>query len=378
MRKLVIMIIGVIFLLLGCSPEHKEKSSSFSLIKENSDFAYGEIYKVNKKDSENVIMRMSEDGLLFGVQDRASRDFNFYWAGLDQKIEKNEAMTITRKVGSEDDELYLGVEGAQELGVRNDEKGETIGIFNFSGTYFDLYKNDLGKNYRDTVELDNKKQLTYYRDANNTTESRVLITWGEDGEIESKSLISEVLNDPQASCDSMEVFGKNTYIFSKETKKIYQLTNELKLVKTYDLGSYLTSEKLESDGGFFYQPELKKGIFSIYEENIGTHYFDVKTDSVSPWDFSNPTYKDKYILGSSTFIDLGNSQQNIYYLDSEKTFDASGRGLSENGDYYFLSSRNLTQKNPKEEAGNTTYLVKVKKNKLNDFLKEYSNKFNSQ
>ncbi|MBC1481933.1 hypothetical protein HCJ58_10090 [Listeria sp. FSL L7-1509] len=359
--------------MFGCSAGEKDKNTSFSLKKLESEFSYGEVFKVNKKEVENIIMRVSDDSLLFGVQDRASRDFSFYWTGLDQKMQKTKKLTISEKIGDKADELYLGVEGYEELGIRNDEKFETVGILNFSGRYFDLYKNNLVDNYSDTAELENEKQLTYFRDTNDSVESRVLITWDRNGKIESKVPISEVLKDSRATCDNMVVFGEYTYIFSKKTKEIYQLTNELKLVKTYDLAPYLNSGELENDGSFFYQAELKKGIFSIYEEDGSTHYFDVKADSVTPWDFSNPDYKNKYMLGTSSFIDLGN-QQNIYYLDSKKTFDASGRGLSGNGDYYFLSRRNLTRNNPKEEARNTAYLVKVKGNKLKDFLEEYSNR----
>lgn len=268
MRKIVIIILSVILLLFGCSAGEKDKNTSFSLKKLKSEFSYGEVYKINKKKSESAILRMSDDKMLFGIHDRATRDFSFYWLGLDQKTQKTKSMTVSENVGDKDDQLFLGVEGSKEIDVRNDNTSDTIGIINFSGVYFDFLKGDFIDKQQNSVELKSGKQLMSFTSMENSIKDGTFVIWNKTGKIESQTSISKVLENPQASSDSIGVFGKYIYVFSKETKTIYQLTNELQVVKKYDLSAYLSKDKLGewNTGEFIYQNELKKCIFYLKEE----------------------------------------------------------------------------------------------------------------
>ncbi|EIU7104137.1 hypothetical protein L6D60_002592 [Listeria monocytogenes] len=367
MYKLVAVVISVFFL-ASCTQKDIAEDISFNIAEIEENVPFGAIYKINKKESESAILRMSDDKLLFGVQDRTTRDFSFYWTGLDLDIEKTKSLAVSEEVGNKADELYLGIEGYKELGVVNDKTIETIGLFNFSGVYFDLFNNNLSENFRGTVELENGKQQAIFKSKDNSVESNVLITWGKDGEIEKRTVIKDILGDLKAECDSIGVFGEYTYMFSNETKKMYQLTSEAKLVETYDLSEYFTNGNIDQNGQFIYQQELGKCIFSVYEKDSGVHYFDVGINQIKPWDFSDPIYQDKYAVLNSAIIDLGNSKESIIYLDSNKVFDSGGMGFSENGDLYFLSNRNLSQEKPKKEKLYIRYLVKVDQDKLKSFL----------
>ncbi|MBC1481935.1 hypothetical protein HCJ58_10100 [Listeria sp. FSL L7-1509] len=377
MKKLILMIICMFCILVACSEKDIEKDTPFGLEKIKGNFAYGEVYKINKKKSESAILRMSDDKMLFGIHDRATRDFSFYWLGLDQKIQKTKSMTVSENVGDKDDQLFLGVEGSKEIDVRNDNASDTIGIINFSGVYFDFLKGDFIDKQQNSVELKSGKQLMSFTSMENSIKDGTFVIWNKTGKIESQTSISKVLENPQASSDSIGVFGKYIYVFSKETKTIYQLTNELQVVKKYNLSAYLSKDKLGewNTGEFIYQNELKKCIFYLKEENGEGHYFDVTTDNITPWDFSNPDYKDKYAIHGPNLINL-NDENADYNLKTARLSRAAGEGITANGDYYFLSSKNLTEEKPKEEALYTRYLIKVEKDKLKSFLEEYGKKNN--
>ncbi|EAC7844027.1 hypothetical protein ARX50_10615 [Listeria monocytogenes] len=372
MKKLFFVLTIFIVLLAGC--RQNEKAIPFELDKVNGDFLYGEIYKISKKDTESTILRVNNDTLLFGVQDEHSRTIAFHWLGLDQKTQKTKSVTISEKVGSKDDNLYLGVEGNTEFDVRNERNSDTVGIFNFSGEYFDLFSNDFSDYQQRSVELSSGKQLIGLEPRNSKTGKSVLVKWGKDGKIENEISVEDVLEDSQASCDSMTDFGEFIYIFSKETKTIYQLTEELKVVKKYDLNSYLPIENPDewNDGEFVYQAELNKNIFSIGKKNGEVYYFDVTEEGVSPWDFTNPKYQGKYIINGLNLIDMGN--KDVYRIDSKKSYSLGGRGITSNGDFYFQGTRDLANDKPKDE--NIEYLIKINKDQVKDFLVEYGEKVN--
>lgn len=372
MKKLFFSLTIPILLLAGCS--QNEKAISFELNKVNGDFPYGEIYKINKKDTESTILRVNHDTLLFGVQDEHSRSISFHWLGLDQKIQKTKSATISEKAGSKDDSLYLGVEGNKEFDVRNGRNSDTMGIFNFSGEYFDLFSNDFSNYQQRSVELSSGKQLIGLKPRNSKTGKSVLVKWEKDGEIENEIPVEDVLEDSQASCDSMSAFGEYIYIFSKETKTIYQLTEELNVMKKYDLNSYLSIENPGewNDGEFVYQAELNKNIFTIGKKNGEVYYFDVTEEGVSPWDFTNPKYQGKYIINGLNLINMGN--KDVYRIDSKKSYSLGGRGITSNGDFYFQGTRDLANNKPKDE--NIEYLIKINKDQVKGFLVEYGEKVN--
>lgn len=363
-------------ILVACSEKDIEKDTPFGLEKIKGNFAYGEVYKINKKKSESAILRISEDKLLFGIQDKTTQDISFYWMGMDQKVQKTKSTTISEKSGEKDAKLKLAVQGSKEFDLRNEDTIDSEGIFNFSGVYFDLYQNELSKYTVVSAELSDGNQVMGFRD-DHTIENRLLATWDKEGKIKNKLSVTEVLENSQASCDSIGTFGDYIYVFSKETKTIYQLTNELQVVKKYDLSAYLSKDKLGewNTGEFIYQNELKKCIFYLKEENGESHYFDVTTDNITPWDFSNPDYKDKYAIHGPNLINL-NDENADYNLKTARLSRAAGEGITANGDYYFLSSKNLTEEKPKEEALYTRYLIKVEKDKLKSFLEEYGKKRN--
>lgn len=361
--------------LVGCSQEESEKDDSFGLKAKKGDFPYGEVYKVNKKNKERDILRVYNDELLFGVQEnRFSRNISFYWLGKDLKIKKTKKITISGKAGEREANLKLGVQGWKEFDMRNDDTIDSEGIFNFSGVYFDLYNNGISKSSPVSTELPNGNQVMGCREDNNL-EDGLLVIWDKNGKLKNKLSVTEILGDARASCDSIEAFGDYVYIFSKETKAIYQLTNELQVVKNYDLSSYLSQNKLGSGaiGEFVYQAELEKWVFYLGLENGDSRYFDVNADGVSPWDFSNPTYKDKYITIGYDIIDMGGSEdgQDFYSIGYEKAHSIGGGYLNSDGDFYFKGQRDLTKKNPKEEEDGVEYLIKVKKDKLKAFLEKY-------
>ncbi|EMZ7517606.1 hypothetical protein ABE429_002335 [Listeria monocytogenes] len=372
MKKIFFSLTILILLLAGCS--QNEKAISFKLNKVNGDFPYGEIYKINKKDTESTILRVNHDTLLFGVQDEHSRSISFHWLGFDQKIQKTKSATISEKAGSKDDNLYLGVEGNTEFDVRNERNSDTVGIFNFSGEYFDLFSNDFSDYQQRSVELSSGKQLIGLEPRNSKTGKSVLVKWEKDGKIENEIPVEDVLEGSQASCDSMSAFGEYIYIFSKETKTMYQLTEELNVMKKYDLNSYLSIENPGewNDGEFVYQAELNKNIFTIGKKNGEVYYFDVKEEGVSPWDFTNPKYQGKYIINGLNLINMGN--KDVYRIDSKKSYSLGGRGITSNGDFYFQGTRDLANNKPKDE--NIEYLIKINKDQVKGFLVEYGEKVN--
>lgn len=71
------------------------------------------------------------------------------------------------------------------------------------------------------------------------------------------------------------------------------------------------------------------------EENGNSHYFDVTTDGVSPWDFSNPKYKDKYITMGYNIIDMGGREdgKDFSSIGSEKGYSIGG-DLNSDGDFF--------------------------------------------
>ncbi|MDT0050126.1 hypothetical protein QJV38_11835 [Listeria cossartiae subsp. cayugensis] len=373
MKKLMFLIISTLILLSGCAA--KEEDATFDLEKVTDDFSYGEVYKVDKKESEQATLQMSNNQLLFGVhdKDKETRDFSFYWVDLNAKIQKTKNITISEDIGKKTDDFYIGIDRNENLQIRNETDFDVVGILTFSGVYLDLFKNSLLDKYRSTIELSDGKHLTSTRDKNNTLNSKELVTWGKEGEIQSKKAMADALQDPKAGCDSMGFFNGYVYVFSKETQSIYQLTESGEFLHKYDLGAEIQTEKLESaeNGTFYYQPELNQYIFYLYEGDGKEIYFNVEDGRVSLWDFTNPAYKDKFITIGNTRINLGGSDQREKQIDSKKAFDLSAIYMSAEGDYYFLADRNIAQEKPREESMYTSYLVKVEKEKQEAFFKEY-------
>ncbi|MBF2555731.1 membrane lipoprotein lipid attachment site-containing protein [Listeria marthii] len=372
MKKLIV-IISALFLLSGCAT--KEEDTTFGLEKVPEDFSYGEVFKVTKKESEQATLRMSNDQLFFGLceTDKGVRDFSFYWVDLKTKIQKTKNITISEDVGKKTDEFYIGVDGDIDLQIRNGTEYGAVGTFTFSGTYLDFFKNDFSEKYHSIVELSDGKQLTGLMDKEYTIGTDELVTWGKDGEILSKKVMADIVNDPKAGCDSMGFFNGYVFVFSRETQSIYQLTESGEFLRKYDLSANISSEKLGSGitGAFCYQPELEKCIFYLYEGEGNEVYFNVEDGKVSPWEFTNPAYKDKYITSNYTRINLGNNSQRERRIDPKKAFISSSLYMSTEGDYYFSTNRNIAQENPKEESMYTRYLVKIEKEKQEAFFKEY-------
>ncbi|MCD2247839.1 membrane lipoprotein lipid attachment site-containing protein [Listeria marthii] len=372
MKKLIV-IISALFLLSGCAT--KEEDTTFGLEKVPEDFSYGEVFKVTKKDSEQATLRMSNDQLFFGLCEtgKGVRDFSFYWVDLKTKIQKTKNITISEDVGKKTDEFYIGVDGDIDLQIRNGTEYGAVGTFTFSGTYLDFFKNDFSEKYHSIVELSDGKQLTGLMDKEYTIGTEELVTWGKDGEILSKKVMADIVNDPKAGCDSMGFFNGYVFVFSRETQSIYQLTESGEFLRKYDLSANISSEKLGSGitGAFCYQPELEKCIFYLYEGEGNEVYFNVEDGKVSPWEFTNPAYKDKYITSNYTRINLGNNSQRERRIDPKKAFISSSLYMSTEGDYYFSTNRNIAQENPKEESMYTRYLVKIEKEKQEAFFKEY-------
>ncbi|MBF2393707.1 hypothetical protein IA831_09125 [Listeria marthii] len=301
------------------------------------------------------------------------RDFSFYWVDLKTKIQKTKNITISEDVGKKTDEFYIGVDGDIDLQIRNGTEYGAVGTFTFSGTYLDFFKNDFSEKYHSIVELSDGKQLTGLMDKEYTIGTEELVTWGKDGEILSKKVMADIVNDPKAGCDSMGFFNGYVFVFSRETQSIYQLTESGEFLRKYDLSANISSEKLGAGitGAFCYQPELEKCIFYLYEGEGNEVYFNVEDGKVSPWEFTNPAYKDKYITSNYTRINLGNNSQRERRIDPKKAFISSSLYMSTEGDYYFSTNRNIAQENPKEESMYTRYLVKVEKEKQEAFFKEY-------
>ncbi|EMZ7517609.1 hypothetical protein ABE429_002338 [Listeria monocytogenes] len=372
MKKLIFLIISTLVLLSGCAT--KEEDTTFGLEKVPEDFSYGEVFKVTKKESEQAVLQMSNNQLLFGVRDmeQETRDFSFYWVDLNTKIQKNKKITISEEAGEQKDDFFIGIDGNESFQIRNETKLDTLGILTFSGDYLDFVKNDFSDKYHSIVEISDGKQITGFSDKNHNVGTEELVMWGNDGEVINKKAMADVVNDPKAGCDSMGFFNGYIYVFSRETQSIYQLTESGEFLRKYNLSADITGEKLNSSdtGNFYYQPELNKYIFYLYEGNENYLYFNVTDGKVSPWDFTNPAYKDKYMTRNSTRVNLGNKEQKNS-IDSEKAFDPSAIYMSTEGDYYFMSTRNIAQEKPEKEALFTKYLVKVEKEKQEAFFKEY-------
>ncbi|MBF2588866.1 membrane lipoprotein lipid attachment site-containing protein [Listeria marthii] len=372
MKKLIV-IISTLFLLSGCAP--KKEDITFGLEKVSDNFSYGEVYEVTKKESEQVVLQMSNNQLFFGLHDteKNSRDFSFYWVDLNNKIQKTKNITIPENVGKETDDFYIGKDGNADLKIRNETKLDTIGVITYSGDYLDFVKNDFLDKYHSNVEISDGKQITGFSDKNHKVGTEELVMWGNDGEVINKKAMADVVNDPKAGCDSMGFFNGYIYVFSRETQSIYQLTESGEFLHKYDLSTEISNEKLNYtvSSAFYYQPEINASIFFLNEGHGKKLYFDVKDGKVSPWDFTNPVYKDKFITIGSARINLGNNSQRENRVDSDKAFNSSLIYMSTEGDYYFLSNRNIAQENPKEESMYTRYLVKIEKEKQEAFFKEY-------
>ncbi|UHP10289.1 hypothetical protein LAX80_000385 [Listeria marthii] len=373
MKKLIFLIISTLVLLSGCAT--KEEDTTFGLEKVPEDFSYGEVFKVTKKESEQAVLQMSNNQLLFGVRDmeQETRDFSFYWVDLNTKIQKNKKITISEEAGEQKDDFFIGIDGNESFQIRNETKLDTLGILTFSGDYLDFVKNDFSDKYHSIVEISDGKQITGFSDKNHKVGTEELVMWGNDGEVINKRAMAEVVNDPKAGCDSMGFFNGYIYVFSRETQSIYQLTESGEFLRKYNLSANISSEKLGSGitGAFCYQPELEKCIFYLYEGEGNEVYFNVEDGKVSPWEFTNPAYKDKYITSNYTRINLGNNSQRERRIDPKKAFISSSLYMSTEGDYYFSTNRNIAQENPKEESMYTRYLVKVEKEKQEAFFKEY-------
>ncbi|WP_221636935.1 hypothetical protein, partial [Listeria cossartiae] len=351
------------------------EDTTFGLEKVPEDFSYGEVFKVTKKESEQAVLQMSNDQLLFGVRDmeQETRDFSFYWVDLNTKIQKNKKITISEEAGEQKDDFFIGIDGNESFQIRNETKLDTLGILTFSGDYLDFVKNDFLDKYHSNVEISDGKQITGFSDKNHKVGTEELVMWGNDGEVINKRAMAEIVNDPKAGCDSMGFFNGYIYVFSRETQSIYQLTESGEFLHKYDLSTEISNEKLNYtvSSAFYYQPEINASIFFLNEGHGKKLYFDVKDGKVSPWDFTNPVYKDKFITIGSARINLGNNSQRENRVDSDKAFNSSLIYMSTEGDYYFSTNRNIAQENPKEESMYTRYLVKVEKEKQEAFFKEY-------
>ncbi|MBC2061956.1 hypothetical protein [Listeria marthii] len=179
--------------------------------------------------------------------------------------------------------------------------------------------------------------------------------------------LDEITKEKNTSLDKMVVFEDNLYIISTKNNKLYLISQELNLINSWSLEGELKDSYHKNQPTslkFVLQRELNK----LFVFNNG-NFYGVSPKGIENFSYGQDEYKEKYILISSSFYNLYQNQ--IIKLEGENI--STDAVLTNEGDYYFTSSKNF---NEKEIDGDkqSKYLVKVKNEDLGGFLEAYEAK----
>lgn len=194
--------------------------------------------------------------------------------------------------------------------------------------------------------------------------------WDELSKLKNEALLTNITKEKNMSVESMAVFRDKIYIYSSINSKVYEISQDLKLLHSWIVEGDFKNEPTksgEASSQFVIQRELNE-LFLFNSQKPDQGFYMVSDKGLDKFKFGQEKYKAKYILANNCFYNLYNNQ--VILSDDEDVFQ---KVLDDQGNYYFMSTKDFS--NPKKDTdGKTIYLTKINKKSLPAFIKELNEK----